>query len=272
MDDQLAVVDDRRAAMEVRSQVNQIQYLLNAILRKGEHYDTIPGTQKLTLMQSGAEKIAYMFHLVPDYKMEKESIEGFPGHREYTCTCTLYKDGVRVGTAIASCSTMESRYRWRDGYEDTGQPIPSDARDRKQEYRRQGFGMKKVNGNWVWVRFIERQENPDIADTWNTVCQMAQKRAFVRAVRSTTAASDIFTQDIEDVPAEYVQSDYEVPNVDEDRAELGNMVDTLVRAGYEQSSCRRHIWDAYKGGGIAAARDYVSTLIVTDVAPDSVDF
>ena len=277
MDNQLAMYDDQRAALEIRSQVNQIQNLMKFVLKEGEHYGIIPGVQKPSLMQSGAEKICLMFHLVPHYEMVKEPIEGMPGHREYTCTCSLYdSDGVKRGEAVASCSTMESRYRWRDGWEDTGEPIPGDARDRKQEYRKKGLGMKKVNGAWLWVRFLDRQENPDIADQWNTVCQMAQKRAFVRAVRSATAASDIFTQDIEEVP-QYVEATYEAPVEprptvsDDDRAELANLAETVQRAGYDIESGKRQIWSAYKSGGIAAARDYVSSIIQPD-EPQVIDF
>ncbi len=284
---QLAKMDSQMAAFEVRQQVNQIQYLLSTVLIEGEHYAVIPGTSKPTLMQSGAEKIGYMFHLVPHYESVKEPVEGYPGHREYTCTCSLYKNGEKIGEAIASCSTMESRYRWRDGYEDTGEPIPSDAREHKQEYRRRGYGMKKVNGNWLWVRYIERQENPDIADTWNTVLQMAQKRAYVRAIRSTTAASDIFTQDIEDVPVELVgvedgQSQaYEVPSQptpsDADKEELARLVESCVSAGWDRKSIRREMWKAYKlNGGIDAARAYASQVMssqqVQDVEPADIDF
>ena len=280
MDNQLAILDDQRAAMEVRSQVNQIQNLMRLVLKEGEHYGVIPGVQKPSLMQPGAEKICFMFHLVPHYDITKEPIEGLPGHREYTCTCSLYdSDGVKRGEAVASCSTMESRYRWRDGWEDTGQPIPSDARDRKQEYRKQGLGMKKVNGAWLWVRFIDRQENPDIADQWNTVCQMAQKRAFVRAVRSATAASDIFTQDIEEIP--YVESSYEVPvqtpaepkpaMSDDERAELANLADMMGRAGYDVDSSKKQIWEAYKNGGIENARAYVNGIVIPS-EPMVVDF
>jgi hypothetical protein len=46
----------------------------------------------------------------------------------------------------------------------------------------------------------EKMENPDIADTYNTVLKMAKKRAYIDGILSATAASDIFTQDIEDFP------------------------------------------------------------------------
>ena len=45
-----------------------------------------------------------------------------------------------------------------------------------------------------------RIEHDNPADYYNTVLKMAKKRAHVDAVLTATAASDIFTQDIEDMP------------------------------------------------------------------------
>lgn len=160
--------------MEVREQVNQIQYLMQDVLKEGEHYGTVPGCgSKPTLLQPGAEKIAYMFHLVPTYEVRSIDLGG--GHREYDITCTLaHRDSGQVaGCGMGLCSTMESKYRYRSRWD---------------------------NGKKV------REENADIADVLNTVLKMAKKRAFVDAVKSTTAASDIFSQDIEDIrPVEQPQ-------------------------------------------------------------------
>lgn len=158
---------DQQGAIEVRQQVNQIQYLMREVLRDGEHYGTVPGCgNKPTLLQPGAEKIAYMFHFVPTYKVVRSDLG--EGHREYEVECTLTSrdTGEVVGGGLGLCSTMESKYRYRS---------------------------KWINGKKV------REENADIADVLNTVLKMAKKRAFVDAVKSTTAASDIFTQDIEDM-------------------------------------------------------------------------
>lgn len=266
---------EEKAVIEVRRQVNQIQYLMRDVLKSGEHYGNIPGVPQPTLFQSGAEKICYMFKLVPHYQIEKEPIEGMPGHREYTVTCTLTgPDGQTKGEGVASCSTMESKYRYRNvaDYEVTGEPIPPDARERKQEYRRMGYGMKKVDGNWEWVRYGDssKQENPDIADQWNTVLQMAEKRAFVRATRSTTAASDIFTQDVEDLPQYQEQ---EMPPK-EDLAELRSMTDALVSQGHDEMQTKRDLYVEYKQGGIEAARALRDRMSSdeSDAMPDEIDF
>lgn len=158
---------DQQSVLEVRQQVNQIQYLMKDVLQDGEHYGCVPGCgKKPTLLQPGAEKIAYMFHFVPTYEVTRNDLGA--GHREYEVRCTLTNrdTGEVVGGGLGLCTTMESKYRYRN---------------------------KWVNNQKV------REENPDIADTLNTVLKMAKKRAFVDAVKSTTAASDIFTQDIEDM-------------------------------------------------------------------------
>ena len=47
----------------------------------------------------------------------------------------------------------------------------------------------------------EKVEHDNPADHYNTVLKMAKKRALVDAVLTATAASDIFTQDLEDITA-----------------------------------------------------------------------
>ena len=274
MDNQMVLLDDERAVLEVRSQVNQIQYLMKKVFKDGEHYGIIPGVNKPTLLQSGAEKICLMLKYVPHYSCQMTPIEGMKWHREYTVTCTLSnRNGEIVGEAIASCSTMESRYRWRKGFEDTGQPIPGDAKERKQEYSRQGLGMKKVGGQWKWVKYIDKQENPDVADTWNTVLQMAQKRAFVRATRSTAAVSDIFTQDVEELPvdmrvdempARQLPPPQQLPSQqpsDFEKEELRRLTQGVVSSGYDERTARGAVWNAFTTGGIEGARKYADGVM-----------
>jgi hypothetical protein len=60
--------------------------------------------------------------------------------------------------------------------------------EKKYRYR------KDDNGNKI--------ENEDIADVYNTVLKMAKKRAYIDGILSSTGASDIFTQDFEELPEE----------------------------------------------------------------------
>jgi hypothetical protein len=196
---------------ELKAQVQVIQHAMAAVMTKGQHYGTIPGCgDKPTLLKPGAEKICATFRLAPAYEIQKTSSEG--GHREYEITCTLthINSGLVFGQGVGCCSTMEGKYRFRNagrvcpdcGLEDT-------IIKGKDEYgggwlcfaRKGGCGAKFKDGDQT----IESQQpgkvdhdNP--ADYYNTVLKMAKKRAHVDAVLTVTAASDIFTQDIEDMP------------------------------------------------------------------------
>ncbi len=198
------------APSDVVAQVALIQQVMTDVMSDGEHYGTIPGCgNKPTLLQPGAEKLAMTFRMAPDYEIERVEMEG--GHREVIVTCRLasIESGQLLGTGVGSCSTMESKYRWRTGpVEPTGEMVPSeywetrktDPAGAQKLLGGPGRQAKKVDGSWQIVIAGDRVENPDIADVYNTVLKMAKKRAFVDAVKSTTAASDIFTQDIEDLP------------------------------------------------------------------------
>lgn len=192
---------------ELKARANMVTEIKKQIMRKDTHYGVIPGCgDKPTLLKNGAELLCMAFKLAPDAKVEIADLGN--GHREYTVTTTLTSivTGSPIATGLGSCSTMESKYRYRNvaDYERTGQPIPKDAKERKAEYRKQGFGMKKVDGQWEWVRFKDggKVENPDIADMYNTVLKMASKRSLIDATLKATGGSCEFTQDLEDMKRE----------------------------------------------------------------------
>lgn len=204
MENAPAVIGEERSIAEVKKQVGTIQALMRDLMRDGEHFGIIPGTgKKPSLLKPGAEKLCFVFRLAPEFEIERDDLPN--GHREYRIKCRLRNmaTGSIVGEGVGSCSTMESKYRYRNAsdFEVLDAPIPKDAREKKAEYRKQGLGMKQVDGAWVWVRYKSegKVENPDIADTYNTVLKMAKKRAHVDATITACAASDIFTQDVEDM-------------------------------------------------------------------------
>lgn len=211
-DKELQVVNFEEYAMtpdKLVGQISLIQHVMEKVMKSGEHYGTIPGCgNKPALLKPGAEKLSTTFRLAPEYKITKTNLP--EGHREYEVICILthMPTSQFVGQGVGLCSTMESKYRYRNvsDYEITEDLIPKDAKEKKAEYRKQGFGMKKIDGTWHWVKYKadSKTENPDIADTYNTVLKMAKKRAHVDAILTATAASDIFTQDIEDLPPETI--------------------------------------------------------------------
>lgn len=203
-----------QSVADVRHQVNEIQLLMRDTMRAGEHYGTIPGCgPKPALLLPGAQKILLLFNFAPEFEIVKTELGN--DHREYDVTCRLRHrpTGGFVGEGVGTCTTREKKYRYRSGYEPLDEPIPQDYKQKKAQYAKQGFGARKINDEWRWCK-IAAGENPDIADTYNTVLKMAKKRALCDAVITATAASDIFNQDIEEIVVDPPHTD-DVPVVEQ---------------------------------------------------------
>lgn len=195
----------------VAGQVQQIQHLMAEVMKEGEHYGSIPGCgEKKTLLKSGAEKLGLLFRLAPEYKIEKTELP--EGHREYMIVCRLTNrsTGEFLGEGVGICSTMEKKYRYRSPKrkcpECGTENIYRSKYDDKGWYchaKQGGCGMKYPHDAPEIIEQGEgSRENPDIADTFNTVLKIGKKRALVDATLTATAASDIFTQDLEDIAVE----------------------------------------------------------------------
>jgi hypothetical protein len=207
---QIAPYEQPRAAAEIKQQVDLIQQVMKAVMREGEHYGVIPGCNKPSLLQPGAQKLSVTFRLAPRFTIERK--EHPNGHLTFYVACDLcFQSGRFAGQGVGNCSTLESKYRYRNA----GRKCPICGKETiikgQEQYgggwlcysKKGGCGTKWADGAEV----IESQplgkvENENIADTYNTVEKMAKKRAFVDAVLTATAASDIFTQDMEDAPVE----------------------------------------------------------------------
>ena len=209
--DSYGVVNFEESAMNVESvtrQVAIIQNVMKSVMKQDEHYGTIPGTNKPSLLKPGAEKLNLVFRLRPEYQITKTEL--YSGHREYEVVCTLYHipTGQSVGQGVGSATTMEGKYRFRGGEKkDTGKPVPkdywnlkkTDPAKAKELIGGDGFGTAKFDGEWRICELGEKIEHDNPADYYNTVLKMAKKRAHVDAILTATAASDIFTQDTEDM-------------------------------------------------------------------------
>lgn len=209
------------SVVDVRAQVNLIQHVMREVMRKDEHYGVIPGTgNKPTLLKAGAEKLCLTFRLDPQYEIEQKS-EG--QHLTIISKCTLWHipSGQRFGSGMGSCSTRESKYAYRQESRKCPHCGKAAIIKGKAEFgggwlcfkKKDGCGAKFPDGDAsIEGQPAGRVPNEDIADQYNTVLKMANKRSLVAAVLNTTAASDIFTQDIEDLPqatATVVQNDIE---------------------------------------------------------------
>jgi hypothetical protein len=196
-------------------QVTLIQKAMHSVMKKEEHYGVIPGTQKPTLFKPGAEKLCMLFRLAPSYELTETHEDN--GHYSVRVICKLVHipTGNFVGEGLGYCTTHESRYAYRKAQRVCPVcGIPAIIKG-KAEYGGGWVCFKKIEGCGATFpdgdSAIEEQEtgkidNPDLADSYNTVLKMASKRALVAAVLVSTAASDIFAQDIEDLPQTGVQT------------------------------------------------------------------
>lgn len=193
---------------------NFIKQVQAKVMKKDVHYGTIPGTKKPTLFKAGAEALCSAFRLAATF--DTNMVELGEGHREYKARCKLHHidSGVFVGEGVGSCSTMEKKYRWRGGEPvSTGVEVPKEYWKKKTGRDQsllggRGFTVSKIDSKfYIMKAAAEKVENPDIADTHNTCLKMACKRAYVMATIVATGASDVFTQDVEDMPATPQEAD-----------------------------------------------------------------
>jgi hypothetical protein len=194
-----AVVDRKR----------KIQEVLEAVMKEGEHYGKIPGCgDKPTLFKAGAEVLAVTFGLAPRFVVTKTDLSN--GHREYEVVCTLrhIASGLDVGEGLGAATTMESKHRWRGSGRKCPECGSATIIKGQAQYgggwlcfaKKGGCGQKWKEGDQaIEAQEAGRIENPDPADLYNTVLKMAKKRAQVDATLTAVGASDILTQDLEDL-------------------------------------------------------------------------
>ena len=202
----------------------------NRVMRPGEHYGPIPGTKaregeekpKDVLFKAGAELLLANMALQAEFSDADEPTidygeEGREGLIRYRRVCRIFRqtgpheeDRMQVARAEGSCSSRETKYRWRN--EDRLCPVcgkPTIIKG-KAEYGGGWLCWKKskngVGCGTTWPdgateiesQVVGKVANPDLADLDNTVLKMADKRALVAATLIATGCSDIFTQDIAD--------------------------------------------------------------------------
>jgi hypothetical protein len=198
-----------------KRRLEEFQEFVKGYLKDGEDYGKIPGVAKPSLFKPGAEKLCELYGLVDTYPEEKaRRIENWDtGLFFYEFTCVLTKKGtsVVIGEGKGSCSTYESRYRYRDA----ARKCPNCGKEAiikgKEEYgggwlcwqKKGGCGGKWADGDQaIEGQEIGKVENANLHDVINTVLKMAKKRAKIDAVIAATRSSGIFTQDVEDAGAD----------------------------------------------------------------------
>lgn len=202
---------------EMTMRVAQLDQFYREVMQEGTDYGKIPGTDKPTLYQPGAQMLDQIFGYAPFFEILPSSVIDWDRpipffHYVVMCRLVSRRTGEVVAQGIGSANSMEDRYRWRRARQTCPQCSKETIGRSKAEFGGGYFCNAKNGGcgtsfkaNTDGARRIDKQpagrvENEDTASLENTLSKMAQKRAHIAATLNATGASRIFTQDIEDLP------------------------------------------------------------------------
>lgn len=175
------------ALADVLARVNLVQQVMREVMKENVHYGVVPGTDKPTLLKPGAELLCMAFHIADKYEIEDLSTDGKVRYR-VTCIGVHQTAGVTLGTGMGEASSGEEKYKWVKAYPEEWNATPENMRRKK-------FGWNSQERKKYEV--LQVRTEPD--NLLNTVLKMANKRAKIAMVLNVTAASDMFTQDLEDM-------------------------------------------------------------------------
>ena len=179
------------AAMTER--INAIQQVTRSKMIEEVHYGVIPGTKKPTLYKAGSEMLLTMFQIGPTVDVVDLSTADRIKYRVIV-TGIHTPTGRPIGQGVGECSSAEEKYQWRNAVCDEEYEAAAESRRRlkwSKGYDRSIYQTKQV------------RTSPD--DLANTVLKMAKKRAQIDMTLTALGVSDLFNQDIEDLPPELRQ-------------------------------------------------------------------
>jgi len=201
----LAVTPEVKAT-ELVGRLAVIREAQDQAMEKDVDYGVIPGTDKPTLLKPGAEKLSVLFML--DIQLANEKRWEEDGHLTVVSKAVVFHipTGARMGYGEGICTTREKKYAKRTA--DLKCPSCAEATVKRSKREDEFYCWAKIGGCGAKFKLDDERitsqavgeiDNPNLADAWNTVVKMAEKRARVDAVLAVTGASAIFTQDIEDM-------------------------------------------------------------------------
>ena len=217
-------------AQQVRARVNLVQQVMRGVMKPGTHYGKIPGAgEKPTLLKPGAETLAVTFRIAIDPVIEDLSSADEARYR-VVCRGIHQDTGMLLGSGVGEASSNEEKYRWR-------RAVCEEEFDETPEDRRRVKWAKGKGGSTYQVKQV-RTNHADVA---NTVLKMAKKRAQVDMTLSVTGASDLFTQDIEDLPREYWTAAARAPEPGVDAEALAELLALAARKGLSREQLERQL-------------------------------
>lgn len=187
-DAQVGELKPWRSAAEIKAQRDLILDVMRTVMKENIHYGTIPGCDKPSLWKPGAEVLFSTFRIAAD-----PMVEDLSTHDEARFRVTVHAtsaSGAHLGSSVGECSTNEEKYKWR-------RVTCTEEWEATSEDRRR-LKWKKGEGK----AYSTMQVRTEIADVRNTALKIGHKRGYVSLALQVTAASDVFTQDVEDFSAE----------------------------------------------------------------------
>ena len=233
--------DRRLAALDtMRTRVARMQ---KALMVVDVDYGVIPGTgTKPTLLKPGAEKLCQAYGLAADFLPKRTTGDGIAvPHLSYVTRCELHLgslDGVVIAVGYGAANSWERKHRYRRDERVCPSCSQKTIIKGKAEYgggwvcfkKKGGCGSKWPDGaSEIEGQSVGDIENPDPFDLDVVLAKMSEKRAFIDATLRATAASGLFTQDIEDHrPPEFDQRPIGTHDEPPPRPELERFAENLV--------------------------------------------
>lgn len=193
-----SIVEGAASIASLRAQIQLIQKAMSEVMIEGVHFGKIPGTPKPSLWKSGAEVLCSMFHIAPIFLTEDLSTSDSVRYR-VRCIGRHQATGIDLGEGVGECSSDEAKFRWRAPVCD--EEFAATPADRRREKWTRGQGGV----------YVQKQVRVDCADVANTVLKIGAKRAHIAMVLNVLAASDIFSQDLEDLPEGMAEGERSTP-------------------------------------------------------------
>jgi hypothetical protein len=178
--EQLAVQREMRALL--------LEYVKEA-MDPDRHFYRISESDKPALSQDGSRMLCGLYEVhAGETRFDEQYDAG--GHYRVRATVTLMSNatGSPVAQGSGTCSTQESKYAYRWVFD---RDVPRDLS--KAELRKR----QTRGGGWMY-----RIPNPDLADVYNTVLKMAEKRAHTAATLRLPYAAEVFAEAPEDEESE----------------------------------------------------------------------
>ena len=194
----IITLDENHAAIVVHNVETLTKSFKQWLKEEVDYTRTLFGrSDKPSLLDPGAQKIRSFFQAYPETHILEHLEDTTLGSErvKYVVRADItHVSGVRIGSGVGSCTTDESKYKYRwltaDKLRDMGYTEAQIGELLKREM------SARRGGHFT----VYRIRNPEILDLDNTILKMASKRAEVDATLSLPGVSGVFTQDIDQYP------------------------------------------------------------------------